>query len=289
MVEHNDIRDDACRLAQTMLAAVAMSTAGTDEQAAVEAHVDHCSSCRREYDRIAGVGAVLERAMLTALGEQAATAPDTDESVAITTVPADLRGDIVNAIAAESRGGSASVGVPSRVWGSGARLWQARFVMLAGAACMVLALVVGMQARAIDGLKGDVDRLEGRTTLAVLSGASVKNLKESGSFGDATAQVAIVGDSGLVAVRDVPDPPQGRAWAIWQVDKDRKITQIALLTEGTKALFVPLDDIDPDELARVMVTVENAPDIAGGDADTPADKDSAPTPSDDRVAVTRFA
>lgn len=243
-----------CTNVATMLAEHALGCLPSADAAHVDSHVASCGDCAHQLDGLLVAVASLER-------EHATLAP---------APPADLRDLVLDAVEAATRPPTRRRGwlgslpqLPRRSLALGA----APSLALA-AACVVLALQLADSRQLVRQLKDDVHTIESRPTLAVLKGASVKNFREDGPFDQATAQVVLGEDTGMVTVRRVPDPPTGMVWQVWQVDDEDTIRNIGTIEQGSEAVFLALEDIDREELKRIMITAEP---VTGDESDPPGD------------------
>jgi hypothetical protein len=94
--------------------------------------------------------------------------------------------------------------------------------------------------------------------VAVLRGASISDLDPTGAFGDARAQVVLQKDAGVVAFRDVPAPPDDMVWQVWTVAEDSTFRSLGVIDGARRSAFLPIEGVDPDDIERIIVTIEPA-------------------------------
>jgi hypothetical protein len=261
-----------------MLADLAVGSLEAEAEKGLTQHLSTCAACRRE---------------LTALQEIAAAI---DVASVHEAPPADLEQDVVAAMLGHATAESATALVPANTaeaftadpsarashrssrarqsWRALGRMRIAVAVPSLALAVVCLFLVVSLndEQTRVENLQVKLDKLEGKPSLDVLNGASIKSLDTDAPFEDARVQMALTKDGGVISLRNVPAPPDGRAWQVWQVDKDKKIRSIGVITEARELIFLDLDDIDGKDLERIIITSEpaqgsNAPsseDVARG-------------------------
>lgn len=246
------------------LASYALGTAETSELVQVEAHLRACAACSARAD------------------ELARAADLHDASLVHMHAPNDLRDSVLAAVGRTPQAPAHTAEAPAPAGIRHRRWWQAldRFGAVlspAFAVCSVVLAIMLIQSRSdSDRLQRRVERLSNEPQLAVLKGASISSLDTSGPFNDARAQVAINYDTGVLALRDVPEPPDGSVWQVWQVDEDDHIESLGTIDHATKARLLSLQDIEEGALKRILVTVE-----AGAGSESPSD--------DEQVAEHTFA
>lgn len=181
-------------------------------------------------------------------------------------VPADLR-EIVLATVAREAEREATV---KHTWSTLEPWWFFRMprwsqiIPSALAACSIILLIALVDARrdtsSIQGklvhLESRVGDLADRPDLQVFNGATIEKLRTEGAFGGARGQVAINYDTGVVALRDIPEPPRGKVWQVWQVNDDDEIRSLGTISHARKARVFELNDVDERSLQRIMITVE---------------------------------
>ncbi len=215
------------------------------QEAALHAHVEQCDACAQLLD-----------SMRAPVDAWSATRPHH-------AVPADLRATVLAAVAREAAGTS-HVDARPATRSRQRRLRWPQIVVPALAACSLLLAIALIDARqhtsAIEGklvrLESQVGDLEERPDLQVFNGATIEKLHTEGAFGGARGQVAINYDTGVVALRDIPEPPRGKVWQVWQVNEDDQIRSLGTISHARKARVFELNDVDEDSLQRIMITVE---------------------------------
>lgn len=246
---------------EPLLAEHALGTLAPDARELVEAHLATCASCRLELDELAAAVAQLEQ-------DVAVPFPDVP--------PAELdqsRQSLLDAARrAPQRGaGAAAAHAPTRQRSRRRRFVPSPSGIAAGAlaaACVVLVAVTVDRQDRINSLEGRLKKSRG-DQVEVLRGASVKDLDTGGAFGDARAQVVLRRDAGVVAFRDVPAPADGMVWQVWAISGER-IDSLGIIDDARSSAFLALGEVDPDEVERIIVTLEPE-----GGSDSPAAEEVA--------------
>lgn len=232
----------------------ALGTLAGDEFRELDAHLARCASCRAELAQL--------EPTLDAL---AVSAPPIEP-------PESLRDDLIAAIVADAGSVDATaIALERSVAEASAararslrrsRRWRVRLGFVAipafATAFVMLAVVAAVDVRRIQRLESKLDRFRSERTLAVLKGADVATVKTSGAFEKASAQVAVRGDAGIVALRNVPPPPAGMAWQVWQVDDRHHIESIGTLRRSARVAFLQIPPDHDVEIERVIITAEPA-------------------------------
>jgi anti-sigma-K factor RskA len=222
--------------------------------AQVEAHLDECAACRATFDEIAAATADLELAVAPGIMVQPR---------------AGATSDLLSAAARTAQQHAAGEPVRARR----PRRWRMPSVIAAAGACgtiLVLAMLLADSREHSRSLERRLKDAQG-DQVAVLRGASVRDLDPSGPFGDARAQVVLQKDAGVIAFRDIPAPPEGMVWQVWAIAQDEHIYSLGVIDSARRSAFLPIDEVDADEVERIIVTIE------------PGDGSDEPT-TDDQVA-----
>jgi hypothetical protein len=137
-------------------------------------------------------------------------------------------------------------------------------VVALAACCLAFTVMLDQRSDEVRQLRNELVSLRDRPDLPVLSGAAITSFDVDAPFGDARAQVALADDAGVVVVRNAPAPPEGMVWHVWQVDEDDRMKSIGTIDRARDAAFLPLEDIERDQLRRIIVTTE--PKVSAPDA-----------------------
>jgi anti-sigma-K factor RskA len=227
---------------EPLVADHALGTLEPNMRAQVDAHLAECAACRTNFDEIAAATADVELAI----------APG------IMAMPRSGATRALLAAAAREPQQAAPTSTRPRT----RRPWRLRLpsIVAAAGACgtiLVLALLLADSREHADSLERRLKDARG-DQVAVLRGASVSDLDPSGAFGDARAQVVLQKDAGVVAFRDVPAPPDEMVWQVWIVAADSTFHSLGVIDSARRSAFLPIEDVDPDDIERIIVTVEPA-------------------------------
>lgn len=219
----------------------ALGTLDPELRARVDAHLEECAACRLAFDEVSAAVADVESAIAPGI---------------MATPRFGATRSLMDAAArtAQDRVDAAGVRRSRRP-----RRWRLPGIVAAGAACgtiVVLALLLADSRDRAASLERRLRDARG-DQVAVLRGASVRDLDPSGPFGDARAQVVLQKDAGVVAFRDVPAPPDGMAWQVWTIGGD-EIRSLGVIEDARRSAFLPIEDIDADDIDRIIVTLEPA-------------------------------
>jgi len=253
--------------AREQLVDLAVGSLKPSQASKVQSHVDGCHVCAEEVAALTRIIAALDA---EASGARTST-PHMDDAIVaamLAAAPATMNAD--TSTKAARRGLSIRLVAWFRTRTHVPRIAVALPTIALVVACAGLAVSLRSAEQRSDNLQVRLDKLEGRPQLDVLNGASIETFKTDAPFQDARVQVAVTDDGGVISLRNVPAPPKGRAWQVWQVDSDDTITSIGIIDRERDLAFLPLDDIDADDLKRIIITDEPA---QGSD-----------TPSSDEVA-----
>lgn len=252
MMRHRDV--------QMLLPPSVLGTADLDERGLVEQHLESCERCREENARLEQLVAMLVDA-----------APVVD-------LPADLRGQVLSAIDAESPRyaagtyGAARAEPAVRVraplsqrlgasWRSFARPRAVALPAFALAA-IVLVTVTVLGERAIVG--HDDDRAPPASTPATAPrAASVEVASQTVPLATSSRLAAMSGDvaltssgRGLVVLRFLPTPRPGRSWQAWTIARNGNRQSVRVLDAG--GALIVLEIPVPRGTAAVAITDEPA-------------------------------
>lgn len=234
---------------EQLLPEYALGTLDAAHRSAVDAHLETCAACRVTLEELAGAVTLLER-------ESAHELPAVSDADVIASRAALL--DVVEHVEQE-HAAPADAPAPARAGRSRRRFVPSPSGWAVGAlacTCVVLVAITMDRGSRIDSLEGKLKDARG-DQVAVLRGASVKNLDTAGPFGDARGQVVVRRDAGIVAFRDVPAPADGMVWQVWAIDGDT-ITSLGIIDGERSSAFLSLEDVDPDDIERIIVTLEPA-------------------------------
>jgi anti-sigma-K factor RskA len=228
-------------LVEPLLAEHALGTTEPDDAARADRHLRDCAACRLAFAELADAVAGLE---------QHAAASSTLEP------RAGDRAALLAAARQQPQRSTAEAPAPTRRQRRRpAPSWLGAAV--ASLACLLLVVMVVDRERRIDSLERRLDKAKG-DQVAVLRGASINDLDVGGPFGDSRGQVALQGDAGIVAFRDVPAPPEGMVWQLWTIDSDDRIRSLGIIDAERRRAILPIEGVDPEEVERIIVTVEPA-------------------------------
>jgi anti-sigma-K factor RskA len=238
---------------EALVAEHALGTLATGDRAEVEAHLVACAACRLLFDEVAAASAEVELALAACAVVDHVPVPTPD-----------AERDLLRAVRAAPRD---RVPAPRR---RPRRAWMVGGGALVAAACsslLVLAVVASDRQERIDSLERRLKDARG-DQVAVLRGASISDLDASGPFGTARGQVVLQRDAGMVAFRDVPAPPEDMVWQVWTIDADQRISSIGVIDAARKAAILPIGNVDPDDIERIIVNTQPA----GGSDEPTADE-----------------
>lgn len=241
------------------LADLAIGSTDLADDQSLAAHLKSCAACTRELVALEQIAAAIDVAAATDLPPE-----DLEDAVIATMLRAT---DSVPQRATKAAPRTSALRLR---WNSlrGMRIAIAVPTFALAVVCVFLVSSLNNQQDKAENLQVKLDKLEGKPSLDVLNGASIKSLDTDAPFEDARVQMALTKDGGVISLRNVPTPPKDRAWQVWQVDKDKNIRSIGVISEGRELIFLDLDDIDGKDLERIIITSEPA---EGSDAPSSTD------------------
>lgn len=126
------------------------------------------------------------------------------------------------------------------------------------AASMILAVVAYDASTDLDAANERLERIEREIVQedgspAAFAGATPYPVTTSQEFSSAEGSlIRVSDDKWLLAVKDVPDPGQGRSWQVWTSSGSGELRNIDQWQDGGTQLVV----IDNDDIVEVMVSYE---------------------------------
>lgn len=258
---------------QLLIGPYVLGTASEEERHIVETHAVRCAECGQAIADFEQVSLGLAWASVTnppcqELRERvlAAVAEAASEQIAVQQ-PELPEGRARPVAAAGTSAGDAgpsgaSSGQPRRLGpAGGARGWRRAehyALPLLAAASVVLGLMF-VDARRDLAQQSSTDRgTDGPAPMRAMYAAGNSRLSLTGMLRGADGDVVVDRDHGYVVVRDLPDPPRGRAWQAWHIPSDapRQKESLEVLERGSTLVVVPFSPDPGGEIGTVAITLE---------------------------------